>query len=232
MTTRPLATWLRVQAAVWSPVLLVLAARPALATGALRTAIAVLVGLCFLPLFVRLRAGRTLADWVTAGRLLGLAMIVGVADVPWSMASWVGACAVVAADLLDGFVARQCGGSAHGAQLDMETDQFVVLGLAVAAVGRGGGAHVLLLPALRYAFVLAAWGLRIDATDPKPVAGDNRRGRLVCAGVMVLLLVALHPQIPVAIADAATAVAALLLAWSFAGDARFLLAQRRQRRVA
>ncbi|MCK5945391.1 MAG: hypothetical protein KAI24_25600, partial [Planctomycetes bacterium] len=82
-----------------------------------------------------------------------------------------------------------------------------------------------------YAFVLAAWWASVPANDPKPVDGDNRRGRLVCAAVVVALLLALLPGLSPRIGDALTGVAALLLVWSFAGDWLFLLARRREREV-
>jgi phosphatidylglycerophosphate synthase len=173
-----------------------------------------------------LRSGRTFADFVTTLRFMGLVAWLGLSPPPLGTWAWGAAVAIAAADLLDGAVARRFGSSRHGALLDMETDQFVVLGFAFAVVAGGGGGHVLVLPALRYGFVLAAWWLRLPANDPKPVRGDNRRGRRVCAAVVVGLLIALHPDVPRVVADTTTAVAVLLLAWSFTGDARFLLAHR------
>jgi hypothetical protein len=46
--------------------------------------------------------------------------------------------------------------------------------------------------------------------------------------VLVALLLALLPGLPPVAADAATAIAVLLLLWSFSGDARHLLAHRRR----
>jgi urea transporter len=111
----------------------------------------------------------------------------------------------------------------------MECDQFAVLGLAVVVVAGGGWVHVLALPALRYGFVLAAWIWRVPATDPAPVRGDNRRGRRVCAAVVIGLLVASAPCTARLIGDIVNAIAVLLLAWSFSGDARHLLAVRTRR---
>ena len=62
--------------------------------------------------------------------------------------------------------------------------------------------------------------------EPKPIDGDNRRGRRVCAAVVCALLLALWPPLPRAATDAATLLAVLLLAWSFAGDTKYLLARR------
>jgi phosphatidylglycerophosphate synthase len=173
-----------------------------------------------------LRSGRTLADLVTTLRFMGLVAWLWLVPAPLGPWTWGAAVAIAAADLLDGAVARRFGSARHGALLDMETDQFVVLGFALAVVAGGGGVHVLVLPALRYGFVLAAWRLRLPANDPRPVRGDNRRGRFVCAAVVIGSLIALHPAVPRAAANVITAIAVLLLTWSFAGDARFLLAHR------
>jgi phosphatidylglycerophosphate synthase len=139
---------------------------------------------------------------------------------------WAAAVGVVLLDLVDGALARRFGGSPGGAVLDMEADQLTTLGLAALVLSIGGKAHVLLLPAMRPAFVLAAWWLRIPAHEPKPVNGDNRRGRRVSAAVMIALLIALCPATGPVVRDVVTAIAVLLLAWSFLGDARFLLAHR------
>jgi phosphatidylglycerophosphate synthase len=176
-----------------------------------------------------LRAGRRAADGVTIARFVGLLVAIWLAE-GGSPSAWLVAVAVVLLDLVDGAVARRFGGSPQGAVLDMETDQLTVLGLSMLVVLGGGGVHVLLLPALRYLFVLWMWWAVAPAHEPKPVDGDNRRGRFVCACVMVALLVALWPALPPLLGDAVTAVAALLLAWSFSGDARFLLAHRRAAR--
>ena len=194
-----------------------------LASGVLLS-FALLVGL--------LHAGRRIADLATIARLLGLALLVATAGPAATLGWWCGAVAVVCADLLDGALARRFGGSDAGAVLDMEADQLVVFGLAATLVQQGGGAHVLVLPAMRWTFVLASWWLGIPAHEPKPVDGDNRRGRLVCAAVLVALLLALAPGVPRMAGDVATAVAVLLLGWSFSGDARHLLARRSPRRVA
>lgn len=179
-----------------------------------------------------LRAGRRIADLATIARLLGLAGLLATAGPTATFGWWCGAVAVVCADLLDGALARRFGGSEAGAVLDMEADQLVVFGLAATLVQQGGGGHVLVLPAMRWAFVLASWWLGIPAHEPKPVDGDNRRGRLVCAAVLMALLLAVAPGVPRTGGDLATAVAVLLLGWSFSGDARHLVARRNARSVA
>lgn len=231
MSIAALQTWLRIQAVGWLGWLAAAAwldgtARPGWWPGFVIVAMTV----SYAALVAILRAGRRAADVVTIGRCAGLMVAIGITGrmptVGWSLAV-----VAVLLDLVDGAVARRFGGSPQGAVLDMETDQFTVLGLASAVVAAGGGAHVLLLPALRYAFVLAMWWAGAPAHDPKPVAGDNRRGRRICACVLVALLAALCPWIPPWAGDLATAVAVALLAWSFSGDARFLLAHRRTART-
>lgn len=231
MPIAALQIWLRIQA-VWWLGWLVFAAwsgageRPpawaAVEVLAMAASYACLVGI--------LRAGRRAADVVTIGRCLGLMVLIWLAAGGWPWSFWL-ALAVVLLDLVDGAVARRWGGSPAGAVLDMETDQLTVLGLAGLVVAGGGGAHVLVLPALRYGFVLAMWWAGAPAHDPKPVDGDNRRGRFVCACVLVALLLALWPPLPRPVADAVTAVAVVLLLWSFGGDAKYLLAHRRAART-
>jgi hypothetical protein len=114
----------------------------------------------------------------------------------------------------------------------METDQFTVLALSLQAVCAGVGAHVLVLPALRYVFVAAAWCLRFRADEAKPVRGDNRRGRLVCAAVVVALLVAILPDVSLFAANVVMALAGVLLAWSFAADVGHLLRHVRRAECA
>ena len=231
MPVTALNAWLRTQSLAWLLVCIwLLASTPPsgpngllLASG-LVVSFALLVGL--------LRAGRRIADLATIARLVALAILVATAGPTATLGWWCGAVAVVCADLLDGALARRFGGSEAGAVLDMEADQLVVFGLTATLVQQGGGVHVLALPAMRWAFVLASWWLGIPAHEPKPVEGDNRRGRLVCAAVMVALLLALAPGVPRMAGDVATAVAVLLLGWSFSGDARHLLARRSTRSVA
>ncbi|MCU0865774.1 MAG: CDP-alcohol phosphatidyltransferase family protein [Planctomycetes bacterium] len=224
--------WVRVQAAMWLPVLAVSAVRPELLQQAEppigRGWVAGGMAVSYVALLACLRAGRTIADLLTMARCLTIVALVAMAPLP----SWVAfgfAATAAAADLVDGALARRFGESAFGAELDMESDQFTVLGLALMAVVSGGGVQALLLPAMKYAFALAAWWLTIPASEPKPIAGDNRRGRLVCAAVVVSLLLANCPLVPRRVGDTATAIATGLLAWSFTGDARWLWQHVRRR---
>jgi phosphatidylglycerophosphate synthase len=223
--------WLIVQAVVWLPVLATMAiARPSCSGLAARIGLVVGILGSAAVLVALLGAGRRLADVVTVARLgvLCAAVFTGLGGVDGTVFTL--AVAAVLLDLADGAVARRCGGSPEGAILDMETDQLATLGLAVVLVaGRGLSPWVLVLPALRYLFVLAMLAVGVAAHDPKPVDGDNRRGRRICACMFVLMLVALLPVVPRPWADGATLLAVLLLCWSFAADARFLVARARQR---
>ncbi|MEO6597906.1 MAG: CDP-alcohol phosphatidyltransferase family protein [Planctomycetota bacterium] len=223
-----LQAWLRIQAAVWLPGLAAVAwfdaqhwpwPWVAVALTAMAASFATLVWV--------LRARRSVADIATMVRFLGLLAVVGVGSQRFDVWLWAAALVVVLLDAVDGALARRFGSSEEGAVLDMEADQMTVLGLAVLVVHSGGAAHVLVLPALRYVFVLAMWWLGAPAHDPKPVNGDNRRGRRVCATVLAALLIALWPGIDALARDVVTAAAVLLLAWSFGDDARFLLTHRR-----
>jgi phosphatidylglycerophosphate synthase len=220
--------WLRAQALLWLAALIAIASRVAPGSGVIAAA----MGASWLALAVLLRAWRTLADAVTCVRFAGLLAVMLCSGTEHRFGLWGGALAVVLLDLVDGAVAGARGGSPEGAVLDMETDQFTVLGLSVLVVADGGGVHALALPALRYLFVLAMWLLGLPAHDPKPVHGDNRRGRRCCAIVMSLLLCALWPGLAGVVRDAATGLAVLVLAWSFASDARFLVGTWRARRAA
>jgi phosphatidylglycerophosphate synthase len=129
----------------------------------------------------------------------------------------------VLGDLADGAVARRYGPTQQGAVLDMETDQLTVLVLAWLCWERGIVASVLLVPAMRWLYVLAMRWRRLPAWEPKPT-GDNARGRTVCAIVVGSLLFAICPAVPTLAGGIAVHCGALLLVWSFSADARWLLA--------
>lgn len=227
MPVAALQAWLRIQALVWGPGLIALAAAgwwaaPGLWFGAMGLSFAALVGL--------LGAFRRLADAITIGRLCALLWIAASIATSPTWLQWLGLVGCVLLDLCDGWIARRGTPTDRGAVLDMEADQLTVLALALCIVRTGGGSHVLLVPGVRYAFVLASALLGLPAHDPKPVNGDNRRGRRCCAIVMVALLSALVPGMPHAVADGATAIAVAVLCYSFASDARHLLGRLRAAR--
>lgn len=222
----PLQSWLRLQAVLWLPVLTAIALDPG-ASPRWRAPIVLAVLVAYAALLAILSAGRRIADVITCVRLLGVANVLYHGALAFPVWAWLAALGVVLLDLADGAIARRFGPTPQGAVLDMETDQFTVMALAMLVVWHGGAPHVLILPGLRYVFVLAMWWVGAPAHDPKPVDGDNRRGRLICAAVVVALLVALWPDVVGLPRDLVTAVAVALLAYSFTGDALFLVRHRR-----
>ncbi|MFT5284768.1 MAG: phosphatidylglycerophosphate synthase [Planctomycetota bacterium] len=235
---RPLQRWTLVQSVLWLPILLLLPLQlgsgrlAELTSGelspqeiALRWIPLALMLISYGGLWFTLRAGRTLADWVTLARfagLIGFVILINLAgQVTWI--AWILALVVILGDLVDGYVARRFGSSPGGAVLDMETDQFSTLALAiVAATLMDAGYWTLALPAFKYMFVLAMTLMSIKSTDPKPCDGDNQRGRLICAIVLGLLLASIFPAFSATIRGTASAAAVLLLAYSFSSDAAFL----------
>lgn len=219
--------WLRIQALFWLPVLVMVAFCPGTVSWEFSIAG---IAVSFASVVAVLRALRTPADVVTVARILGLVAVAWVVAVDVPILAWLSVLGLVLLDLVDGWLARRFGGSAAGAVLDMEADQLTVLLLALLLVRGGGGEHVLLVPGIRYFFVLAMWLLRLPAHDPKPVDGDNRRGRLCCALVVGALMLALWPGLGLGLADMSTAFAVLVLAYSFGSDARFLIGRLRSAR--
>lgn len=221
-----LSAWTRLQASAWLPTLAWLGWSDRAADA--RGLVAVGVGLSVVGLAAVLRAPRTLADVVTLARAGAVVTAVAcpwwVGDRPW--VAWTLLVAAAGCDLVDGAVARGRGATSHGAVLDMEADQLSVLAMATLVALGGGASWVLLLPAMRYAYVLAAWPAKLPSSDPKPRDGDNRRGKLVCAAVVVALLLALTPGVPARVGDGVTLVAVALLGWSFAADWAFLFGRR------
>lgn len=183
---------MRLQALIWLPVF----------------AIAVFVDLrvlLFVPLLLTvgeaslwhvLGAGKTAADYVTGGRTIValLATSFSFASGRLDLGLWSLLVLAAIADLVDGFVARRFGSSAGGAVLDMEADQASFVLYASLATYFGIAPMVMLvLPALRYGYVLLMSVRGLPIHDPKPLDGDNRRARLVCAIAVVLQLAILAP---------------------------------------
>jgi phosphatidylglycerophosphate synthase len=233
MSVSALNVWLRVQATLW----LSLLAATALHSGqelpvGWRTPAVGLLLASLLSLIAVLGAVRKPADIATIVRGLGLvaASWMGLELRDWTW--WALVVLVVLGDLVDGWLARRFGGTPQGAVLDMETDQLTILALSALFVLAGGGVHTLVLPALRYIFVLAMWLLGAPAHDPKPVNGDNRRGRRICAAVVVSLILAHGPHVPMVVGNLGTAIAVALLCWSYSSDTRHLLQHARRPKVA
>lgn len=121
-------------------------------------------------------------------------------------------------DAVDGQVARRTGtASSLGARFDMEVDAFLILVLSV-HVATSLGAWVLLIGAMRYAFVVAARGLPWLRGPLRPSMA--RKTVAALQGIVLLVVGAgIIPRLP---ACAAVLVALALLVWSFARDIRWL----------
>jgi phosphatidylglycerophosphate synthase len=130
----------------------------------------------------------------------------------------------LALDGVDGWLARQSGlASEFGARFDMETDAALALALA-AHVWLGGmtGAEVLLLGAMRYAFVAAFWPFPWLAA-PLP----ERFGRKVVCVLQIAALILLQvPGLMPAVAQVVAWGAVAALVWSFGRDVLWLWRHR------
>ncbi|WNE95656.1 CDP-alcohol phosphatidyltransferase family protein [Streptomyces luomodiensis] len=117
-------------------------------------------------------------------------------------------------DAVDGQVARRTGTtSALGARFDMEVDAVLILVLSV-YVAASLGPWVLLIGAMRYAFVAASWVLPWLAGPLPP----STARKTVAALQGVLLLVVGADVLPRPLAVGAALLALTLLSWSFARD--------------
>ncbi|WP_344136764.1 CDP-alcohol phosphatidyltransferase family protein [Saccharopolyspora halophila] len=163
------------------------------------------------------------ADRVTLARNVLIGGITAlVAEHAGTAAPIVVALGVVAllGDFLDGRVARRTGSvSAFGARLDMEVDAFLILVLSV-HVAFAFGPWVLMIGALRYAFVAASWVLpRLRGELPPSFAR-----KAVAALQGIALVVAASGLVPHARMLVALALAALV--WSFGRDVAWLSRSR------
>ncbi|WP_176710580.1 CDP-alcohol phosphatidyltransferase family protein [Micromonospora sediminicola] len=181
---------------------------------------------------LRRSGGRRLgpADWVTLSRatLAGgvTALVVDSFSRPVSVPALVGLTAVaLALDWVDGQVARRTGTvSALGARFDMEADSFLVLVLCV-HVADQVGPWVLVIGAMRYAFVAAGWVLPwLNGTLPP------RYWRKTVAAVQgIVLAVVAADVLPAPLAVAAVVGALALLVESFGRDVWWLWRHRARR---
>jgi len=185
-----------------------------------------LIAFSFLGLCILLRSVRTAADLVTIVRITGLVVVACSASADLPLAAWFSILALTLLDLVDGVIARRFGATEEGAILDMEADHFTVMLLALLVVRGGGPSWVLLVPAIRYLFVVVMWAVGRPAHEPRPVDGDNKRGRVCCAIVVGALLAALLPGMSWTMTVLAGGVAVLTLVISFGADALFLLRAR------
>lgn len=127
-------------------------------------------------------------------------------------------------DGVDGYLARRSGlCSLFGASFDMEVDAALTLVLALHAfMGSPVGAEVLVLGAMRYAFVAAGriWPW-LRAALPVSYARKT-----VCVLQLGLLIALQLPQIPQDVAILLTRVALIALLWSFGRDVIWLRRHR------
>jgi phosphatidylglycerophosphate synthase len=150
--------------------------------------------------------------------LAAAAVLHGGAAAAWSAVAL--ATVAAALDGVDGWLARRQGtASAFGARFDMETDQLLIVALAVAAWHLDkAGAWVLAAALPRYAFVAAAaawpWLAR-----PLP---ESRRRKAVCVAQIVTLIVAIAPIVAPPWSAAAAAGGLAALCYSFAVDVAWL----------
>jgi len=127
----------------------------------------------------------------------------------------------LALDGVDGFIARRLGEvSDFGGRFDMEIDAAYVLFLSAlaAATGRAGG-WILLAGLMRYLWVAAAWAWPVLRAPLPP----SLFRKSVCVVVLLLLLLALSPVIPAALAPLPCAGALALLLVSFGRDLVWLM---------
>ncbi|MDT7841399.1 CDP-alcohol phosphatidyltransferase family protein [Streptomyces justiciae] len=121
-------------------------------------------------------------------------------------------------DGVDGKVARRTGTSTPlGARFDMEVDAFLILVLSV-YVSMSLGPWVLLIGAMRYAFVAAA---RVWTWLNAPLPPSTAR-KTVAALQGVFLLLAASGLLPYALEFAVVATALGTLVWSFGRDVLWL----------
>jgi phosphatidylglycerophosphate synthase len=132
------------------------------------------------------------------------------------------ATAALVLDAVDGQVARRTGTvSRLGARFDMEVDAFLILVLSV-YVAPSLGAWVLLIGAMRYAFVVAGWML---SWLRRPLPPRPWR-KVVAATQGIVLVFAASDVLPRPLTIAAVAGALLLLVESFGRDVAWLLCHR------
>lgn len=149
----------------------------------------------------------TLARGLLVGGVTALVADGGPAAVVVVLAS-----VALALDFVDGHVARRTGtASPLGARFDMEVDAFLILVLSV-HVAAQLGPWVLVIGALRYAFVAASWGLSW-LRGPLP---PSRARKVVAAVQGVVLTAAASGLLPHA--GVVVALALVSLVWSFGRD--------------
>lgn len=137
-----------------------------------------------------------------------------------------GALAALALDGVDGRLARRLGQvSAFGARFDMETDAATLFGLCLLVWASGqAGAWVLASGALRYIFILASMMWPVLAAPLPP----RKRRQAICVIQIAVVIVALAPVVPVGVATSLCVAGLVLLSYSFAVDAAWLVRRARE----
>lgn len=131
-------------------------------------------------------------------------------------------------DGVDGRIARRTGtASAFGARFDVEADALLLLVLGL-HVAREVGLWVLLIPSLRYLYVLA-WRALPWLRAPLPPRSWRK---VVGTAAPVSLLLGTSGLLPSAATTAALVAALLLLVESFGRDVLWLYRRRPRRRTA
>jgi phosphatidylglycerophosphate synthase len=132
----------------------------------------------------------------------------------------------LALDAVDGYTARRTGTTSElGARFDMEIDSVLVLVLCLHVAPAVGG-WVLVIGAMRYAFVAASWVLGWMRGSLPP-----RYWRKVVAAIQgVVLTVAMGDALPRPLTIAVLVVSLALLVESFGRDVAWLWTTRRLRR--
>ncbi|GAA1297293.1 membrane protein [Planotetraspora silvatica] len=125
-------------------------------------------------------------------------------------------------DAVDGQVARRTGTvSKLGARFDMEVDAFLILVLSV-YVSVSLGAWVLVIGAMRYAFVVAGW------TTPwlRSALPPSFARKVVAATQGIVLVVAASGVLPYPVEAVSVGAALASLVWSFGRDVVWLRRNR------
>jgi phosphatidylglycerophosphate synthase len=156
------------------------------------------------------------ADWITLVRALltaGVAALVADSFVrPAHLTSLIVIAGVaIALDAVDGQVARRTEtASALGARFDGEVDAFLILVLSV-AVSRDLGGWVIVIGAMRYAFLVAGWVVPWMAAPLPP----RYWGKVVAAVQAIVLTVVASGALPRLVSIVAVGLALVLLVESF-----------------
>lgn len=172
-------------------------------------------------LLARTSAVRGRADWITSVRVALAVVLFGlyVQDPQPTWDKLAMATLALVLDGVDGRIARRFGPTRHGAVFDMEADAFYVLTLCgIAHLHVGLGAWVLILAALRPAYVFALVILQRFLPARTPNHEGSLRGKLIHVLNIGALLLVQAPLVPVAAKSAAAAAATVLLGYSFLTD--------------